>query len=303
MISKPCRATLTCGIASVMALVCGRAAPAEPTVDFAGTTVVIRMGQLPKAEQTAAQVLVEELEKRIGKRLPVSTAWPKDGIVVALTSSPADTAGGHAVPKPGSGDRPEARREGYRVFVEGGKIVWIVGADPRGVLFGVGRLLRTMDWGKGVARVPASLDLAAAPAYPIRGHQLGYRARANSYDGWDKKQYEQYIRELVIFGANSVENIPFEDRQVSPHWPVPRTVMNRQLSEICDRYEVDYWVWTPITFDLTDQKLRAEELNLHEGFYRDCPRLNGIFFPGADPGKNPPELVLPFLEDVAKLLA
>src|SRR5438445_2595387 len=114
MISKPFRATLTCGIASVMALVGGRAAPAEPTVDFAGATVVIRIGQLPKAEQTAAQVLVEELEKRIGKRLPVSTAWPKDGIVVALTSSPADTTGGHAVPKPGAGDRPEARREGYR---------------------------------------------------------------------------------------------------------------------------------------------------------------------------------------------
>ena len=55
-----------------------------------------------------------------------------------------------------------------------------------------------------VARVPAALDRAAAPFYLIRGHQLGYRARANSYDGWDKKQYEQYIRELVIFGANSI---------------------------------------------------------------------------------------------------
>src|SRR5947209_8224080 len=216
---------LICISAVVLSSAVMGATLAGQTIDLAGATIVTRTGQLPKAEQTATQMLVEELEEEIGKRPP------------------------------------------------------------------------------GVARLSASLDVAAAPAFPIRGHQLGYRARANSYDGWDKKQYEQYIRELVIFGANSIENIPFEDSQISPHWPVPRSVMNRQLSEICDRYDVDYWVWTPVTFDLTDQKLRAEELKLHEGFYRDCPRLNGIFFPGADPGKNPPELVLPFLEDVSKLLA
>jgi len=265
--------------------------------------VVTRAGQLPKAEQAATQVLVEELEKRIGKRLQVSTSWPKDGLVVAVTSGPADAAWGHAVPRRESGETPETRPEGYRVLVEGGRIVWVVGADPRGALFGVGRLLRTMEWAHGTAKVSASLDVATAPAYAIRGHQLGYRNRANSYDGWDKKQYEQYIRELVIFGANSIENIPFEDVQKSPHWPVPRAVMNRLMSEICDQYDVDYWVWTPATFDLSDQKLRAAELQTHEAFYRDCPRLNGVFFPGADPGKNSPELVMPFLEDVAKLLA
>jgi hypothetical protein len=275
----------------------------DQSIELAGATVVTRAGQLPKAEQAAAQVLVEELEKRIGKRLPVSAAWPKAGVVVAVTAGPADAAWGHAVPRREGAERPETRPEGYRVVVEGNKVVWVTGADPRGALFGVGRLLRTMNWASGSALIPAGLDVASAPAYAIRGHQLGYRARANSYDGWDKKQYEQYIRELVIFGANSIENIPFEDAQKSPHWPVPRTVMNRQLSEICDHYDVDYWVWTPAIFDLSDQKLRAEELKTHEAFYRDCPRLNGVFFPGADPGKNPPELVIPFLEDLAKLLA
>jgi len=275
----------------------------QPTVDLAHAVVVVRPGQLPKAEQAAAEALVEELEKRIGKRLPVSTSWPSHGLVVAVTSRAVDALAGHAVPRREGGERPELQREGYRVFFEGSKTLWIVGADPRGELFGVGRLLRTVEWSRGIAQVPASLDVAEAPAYPIRGHQLGYRDRANSYDGWDKKQYDQYVRELVIFGANSIENIPFEDTHVSPHWPVTRAVMNRQLSEVCNRYDVDYWVWTPASFDLTDQKLRAEELKLHDAFYRDCPRLNGIFFPGGDPGKNPPELVLPFLEDISKRLA
>lgn len=278
------------------------AAQVQPTIDLADATVVIRQGSLPKAEQTAARMLVEELAKRTGKRLKISTTWPKHGVAIALTAAP-EPVGGRSVPGHANGERPETHREGYRVWVESPTTVWIIGADPRGALYGVGKLLRTVEWGRGVARVSASLDTAAAPVYSIRGHQLGYRARANSYDGWDARQYEQYIRELVIFGGNSIENIPFEDVQKSPHWPVPRSVMNRQLGEICDRYDVDYWVWTPVTFDLTNQTLRAAELKLHEDFYRDCPRLNGVFFPGADPGKNPPELVLPFLEDVARLLA
>jgi len=271
-------------------------------LDLAGATVVSPAEPNPKAVQTAAIMLVEELELRIGKRLPISHDWPRKGPVVALLSGTTATAWGQAIPRRTVDAGPETLPEGYRL-VQTNQAVWVLGADPRGVLFGVGRLLRTVEWSRGTARIPASLDVATAPAYPIRGHQLGYRARANSYDGWDAKQYEQYIRELVIFGANSVENIPFEDSQPSPHWPIPRAEMNRRMSEICDRYDVDYWVWTPATFGLKEEKLREEELRKHEAFYRDCPRLNGIFFPGADPGNNLPELVMPFLQDLAKLLA
>ncbi|MFH1740158.1 MAG: hypothetical protein ABIH23_14210, partial [bacterium] len=54
--------------------------------------------------------------------------------------------------------------------------------------------------------------------------------------------------------------------------------------------------------DLTDGEARAKALDQHEELYRDCKELTGVFFPGGDPGENPPELVLPFLEDVAKRL-
>ena len=65
-------------------------------------------------------------------------------------------------------------------------------------------------------RLSPSLDSATAPVDPIRGHQLGYRARANSWDGWDVSQFDRYIRELVVFGTNCVENIPFEDFARAP---------------------------------------------------------------------------------------
>src|SRR5260221_8414422 len=107
MTSKACRTALIRGVAIVMALLYGGKALAQETVDWAGARIVIRAGQLPKAEQTAARMLVEELEKQIGKRLRVSTSWPKAGIVGALTSSSADAAGGHPVPEREGGDRAE----------------------------------------------------------------------------------------------------------------------------------------------------------------------------------------------------
>jgi len=160
-----------------------------------------------------------------------------------------------------------------------------------------------MNWGRRSASIAADLDIATAPAQPIRGHQLGYRETANSYDGWDVKQFEQYIRELALFGANSIEGIPFHDDRKSPHMPLPREVMNRKLSEICARYELDYWIWTPADFDLKNAAKRAQFLEKHEALFRDCPRLDGVFFPGGDPGNNSPELVMPYLEDLARVLA
>ncbi len=128
--SEEYRAPLICVILAWLSLAVAGAATAEPTVDLVGATVVVRAGQLPKAEQAAAQVLVEELEKRTHVRLPVSTSWPGNVLVVAITSGQGDAKWGHRVPQREGGDRPEMRAEGYRVVVQGGTTVWVVGADP-----------------------------------------------------------------------------------------------------------------------------------------------------------------------------
>ncbi|MBM3878959.1 MAG: hypothetical protein FJ387_04470 [Verrucomicrobia bacterium] len=289
------------------ALVVTSAATAAAPLDLAGATVVVRSGERPAAEATAARVLVEEVERRTGLRWPIATQWPEGAPVIALNSGPTDPGWGRTVPRREGAELPENRPEGFRLRVAAQAsqppIVWITGADGRGALFGVGQFLRQLEWVRGQARFPAGLDLASAPVQRIRGHQLGYRHRANSWDGWDQGQFEQYIRELTFFGANSIENIPFEDTRPSPHLRVPREVMNRALSEICVRYDVDYWIWVPADFDLQDEALRAAALDRHAALFRDCPRLNGVFVPGGDPGHNEPELVMPYLRELAQLLA
>ena len=97
-------------------------------------------------------------------------------------------------------------------------LVAIVGNDARGLLFGVGRLVRALRLAPGRVKLPESLNLASAPKYPLRGHQLGYRPKTNSYDAWDLPQWDRYIRELALFGTNAIELIPprSDDAAYSP---------------------------------------------------------------------------------------
>jgi hypothetical protein len=320
-------------------------AAAGDLIDLRRATIVVRAGTLPAAETMAATVLKEELAKRLGATLPVTTKWPARGVVIAVSSTRdvpewrgagAGTAAAPAMPSvmpaaalqapraPASAeaDVPELRAEGYRVVVQRTperQTIWILGADPRGTLFGVGELLRALRWNPAPAStasttsavsavsaasgVPADLDVATAPRYAIRGHQLGYRHHSNTYDGWDVRHYEQYIRELAMFGANSVENIPFQDNRVSPLFTLPRDQMNVAISEICARYDLDYWIWTPIDYDLNDASKREKGLADLDAAFDALPRLDAVFFPGGDPGDNSAHLVVPFLKDTATRLA
>ena len=295
-------------------------------LDLSGAVVVSRPGELPQVEAMAATVLIEELERRTGIKLQQETSWqPGQAAIVVTTRTPTRawprplptrplptrTLPTRALPtRDGSqlpgGVPPERRAEGYHLFADTSDprspVVWVIGADPRGALYGVGALLRKTTWGAQHIAVSASLEIATAPASEIRGHQLGYRARANSWDAWTPKQFDQYIRELAFFGINAIENIPFEDSRANTLMQRDRRTMNRALSDICKRYGLDYWVWTPAVFDLNNTQLRTQLLDQHEAFYEDCSELSGVFFPGGDPGNNPARLVVPFLKDVASRL-
>lgn len=290
----PARVLLVSGFALFAATSVAR------NIDLSGATVVVRPGAIAEAERTAATVLVDEIAKRTGIHLNTAENWPAQHPVIAIAAGQGIAPWARAIPA------AETRPEGYRLFVDestGTPVVWLLGADPRGALFAAGAFLRRIDWAKGRLSIPAPLDLRTAPAYPIRGHQLGYRAQANSYDAWSPAQFEQYIRELTFFGANSIESIPFQDERPTPVMKTPRREINRAMSEICRRYGLDYWAWIPADFDLNDEARRKQFLDRCKEFFTGSPELTGVFFPGGDPGSNPPELVLPFLSDMAALLA
>jgi hypothetical protein len=281
---------------------------AATSIDLSRAAIVVRPGEREAAETMAATIFADEVKTRTGIALAIQNAWPRDDrAVIAITTRDGAAPWSKRLPRRDGAGLPETKPEGYAIRVQPGKsgsapTVFVIGADGRGAMFGAGRLLRNLHCASGALTLDASFDIATAPVYPIRGHQLGYRAHSNTYDAWTPEHYEQYIRELIVFGTNSVEAIPYQDQRHSPLMKLSREAMNLALSGICAKYDIDLWVWAPASFDLNDQTQRASELELLDKLYRTCPRISAIFFPGGDPGDNPPQLVIPYLEDSYKLL-
>ena len=274
------------------------------TIDLSKATIVASKTIQSPVRETEIRVLQEEVAKRTGINIGLSVAVGKTPVIILATIKDIEISG-LAVPKREGDDLPETKAEGFRISPDksdGHEILWLIGADDRGVLFAIGQFLRTAELTKKKITFCSKNEIATAPAYPVRGHQIGYRNTANSWDAWNPAQYETYIRELALFGANSIENIPFQDGPLGPNMKFPREFMNTKMSEICKNYGLDYWVWTPADVDLSDPAKFKAEVQMHAEFYKNCPQLDDVFFPGGDPGSNHPKYVMPFLKEVAAAL-
>jgi len=263
-------------------------------IDLTNATVIIRDGELPLVEQTAVTVLVEEVEKRTGIKWDISTEIPKDGAGIIVKSVKESSAIGKFKPS-------HSMALNFSIGTRKDTIS-ITGANPKGTLNGVGKFLRSIEMSPGKIILPHPINISSAPDHKIRGHQLGYRNTANSYDAWTPEQYDQYIRELAIFGTNAIENIPMSSKD-SPHMVIPPDKMNRILGNICAKYGMQYWVWTPATVDLSNPNQRSAHILKNEEFYKSCSNLDAVFFPGGDPGHNHPKDVMPFLAKLSVILA
>jgi len=253
--------------------------------------VIVISNKNAKAEMVAAQVLSEEVERRTGLSWKITTEKNSSGNTILLTSNNRFGVDG-------------LKPEGYNLKIDkenGGYQISISAKDARGVLFGVGKFLRMMDWSEGEISIPEHMDYTSFPQYPIRGHQIGYRSTANSYDAWTPEIYEQYIRDLAMFGTNSIENIPLHPGNESL-MKVKPAEMNIIISRICEKYDLDYWAWVPADFDLSNEAERKQAVLEQKRFFDQTPRLDGIFLPGGDPGSNHPKLIMPYLAELYQYL-
>jgi hypothetical protein len=272
-------------------------------LDFTNS-VIVTPPKLESLEQKAITVLREEIQKRTGILLSTLTEWPKNQqsvIVVGQTAQIKLLAGPYA-------DILENARtpgkEGFRLLIKENEI-FVVGNDPRGVFYGVGKLLRTLRMKTGSISAPADLDIITSPRYPIRGHQLGYRPKTNAYDAWSPAQFDQYIRELALFGANSIEIIPprTDDEPTSPHMKLAPIEMLIKQSEIIDSYGMDVWIWYPnMAKDYTHPVTIREELQERGEIFKKLKRIDAVFVPGGDPGHLHPGILFAWLDKVAVVL-
>jgi hypothetical protein len=273
-------------------------------VDLSRATILASKNIPSPVRETAIRVLKEEITQRTSLQIKESGKFDGPAVFALVLSSEKELAG---IPVPGNPSdlKPETNAEGYRLFLDqsnGKKVLWLIAADQRGIIFSIGQFLRTADLTRGKILFDKKDEIATSPQYPIRGHQVGYRNTANSWDSWTMEQYEKYLRELALFGTNSIENIPFHDGKNNPLMKYSRDVMNKKISEICHDYGLDHWDWIPADVDLSDPVKFKEEVARHEEYYKNCPYLDGIFFPGGDPGSNHPRDVMPFLKAITEKL-
>lgn len=288
-----------------------RAAAVAPnsTINLTRASLVLPVG-LSGPEKKAVLMLVEEVDKRSLVRWPTVEALPETGqprVVLGQRTALVRAFPALAERLPADG---ADRAEGYQIVSLLPDTVIVAGNDARGVLFGAGRLLRLLDYSRGAVSLASDVKIATAPRYRLRGHQVGYRAKTNSYDGWDIAKWEQYVRDLVIFGANAIEGIPplSDDAADSPHFPLPPLRMMREQSRIAQEYGIAYWVWYPVLnrgrkpLNYDDPAEVAAALKDWGEVLGQLPQVDALFVPGGDPGRNPPKQFFPLIAQQAAQL-
>ena len=140
----PVRLIATCFLVAFFATL-SRPLPCRgEALDLTAATVVA-LGS-SKVEKKAVAMLIEEVRKRTDVSWSIAAAWPAAGrsvIVVGKESDLSALAGRFAASLDGTPAASAA--EGFRIRIcrdDAGAAVFVLGSDDRGVLFGVGRMLR-----------------------------------------------------------------------------------------------------------------------------------------------------------------
>ncbi len=287
----------------VAVLVWAASVAAAQHLDLSQATIVADTSS-PVLEN-AVDMLQDEIERRTGIRPALAMSEPpKDAPAIVVATSRS------ALPVVADAGAP-AQPDGYALLTDRGvtaertaPTVLLVGHDDRGALFAVGRFIREAELRPRSIAIRDGLRIRTAPKYALRGHQIGYRDTANSYDAWDLDQYEQYFRDLIVFGCNAVELITSLDPEVVDGKVMSRTQwdMNVDLTKLLDRYGLDVWFWMPLEGDVRVPEEARRELEDRERFFAQCADIDHIMVPGGDPGHTHPADLMPWLEKMAEVL-
>lgn len=150
----------------------------------------------------------------------------------------------------------------------------------RGLIYACGMFLRKSSFKNGRIILRADISGAYTPAKKIRGHQLGYRPLPNTYDAWSPEQFRRYCIDLMYFGMNTVEHIPFggyDGGVLMKHTPEEMVIL---ASEDCEMLDLDLSLWIP---NDPGETAGSTEESRRELFSK-LKRLDHVFIPGSDPG-------------------
>ncbi len=172
-------------------------------------------------EQVAVELLERHIEQRAGVRLPQLVVESRDLAARLRETSAKLIVLGTAERLKNQACLPQRVKElagklgpeGYCISSSarcrsGYPAVVVIGADERGLLYGVGRLLRSMTFlGRDVDL--ADIEVCTTPALKVRGHLLANHIWSPQYDNWDEAQWDRYLADLALWGVNTILTTPY----------------------------------------------------------------------------------------------
>ncbi len=267
--------------------------------------VIFGVGEEAGSDSAAIRLLIEEVETRSGAHWEFTDRQPDVAVPTVVIGTAASLVEVGRGPVATSALSPD----GYHLRTErtaaGTLQILVAGNDRRGIIFGAGRLLRTLRMQRSQVTVMNELAIESAPVYRLRGHQLGYRPKNNTYDAWSVARFAQYIRDMIVFGSNAFEFVPpktDDDPRNSLMTVAPLEMLVLQ-SEIMANYGTEMWLWYPaMAADYSDSATVRSEVAEWEEVFAACRRLDAVFVPASDPGHTSAHVLFPFLERIANVL-
>ncbi len=259
-------------------------------------------------EERVAQIFCEEVALRAGLEVERTAEPPVSGSYLLIRRM--DLLKKHhprAYARIAQLEPPGAEGFCLSVTTQGADLQIIVaGADDRGCLYGMARVLRKLELRSGEIHTTRELrDMSVTPRYPLRGHQLAYRDKQNTCPSWDVAEFDRYIRDLALFGSNAIEILPprTDDAGYSAHFRRDPFEMMVSLSRVIHSYGMDVWLWYPnMGLDYSDAATVEQELRERERIYARIPYLDAVLIPAGDPGLLMPQAFFPVVEAGVRVL-
>lgn len=190
-------------------------------------------------------------------------------------------------------------RDGYKILCENNSIS-IFASGIRGFIYGYGMFLRKIVCRNRIPTLIENIGGSYFPDKKVRGHQTGYRPKSNTYDAWSYEDYRQYYLDMMYFGANTVEHIPYENgvsnRNELMKYDEEEFLV--EASRMADEFDLDVSLWHPNNSGETVEQAAQRR----EKLYQKLPRLNTVFPPGGDPGNFAADEFILRCKEISKAL-
>lgn len=184
----------------------------------------------------------------------------------------------------------DIKKDSYRFKLVNKTKITVYASGKRGFIYAVGMILRKMNSKDTGFFLTGSFNRTYSPYKRIRGHQLGYRTTPNTYDAWDYDQYYRYCLDLMYFGMNTVEHIPYQKgySERNPLMKYDEEEFLVKASEMADELDLDVSLWHPNYDNETHESAAKRRGEL----YSKLKRLDYVFIPGGDPGDLPADVFI-----------